>query len=115
MRRLEYTAFRRLGQLPIVERCHLSPNLYQNSLEAIVPAPVSKDRDFAGINLAINLVHEWQIDSRYELYLGWLIRIRLATNDLQTVDTILMYGMTWTDDSAVPLTHEDIIPILQTI
>jgi hypothetical protein len=54
---------------------------------------MSKDRNLARIDLPIGLVHEWQINSRYELHLGWLIGVRCATNDLQTVDAILMYSL----------------------
>jgi len=74
---------------------------------------MSKDINLAGIDFPIGLVHEWQIDFGYELNLGWLIGIRLPTNDLETVDAIFMYGMTWTNDSAIPLTHHNIVPILQ--
>jgi len=76
---------------------------------------MSKDINLAGIDFPIGLVHEWQIDFGYELNLGWLIGIRLPTNDLETVDAIFMYGMTWTNDSAIPLTHHNIVPILQSV
>jgi hypothetical protein len=94
---------------------------------------MSKDSNLVGIDLPIRLVHKWQVDSRYELNLGWLIGIRFPTNDLETVDAILVYGlhdnrsddvqgsskdktyMTWTNDSAIPLTHQNIVPVLQTV
>jgi len=112
---LENAAFGGLRQLSVVERCHLPSNFYQNSLEATIPTPMSKDSNLVGIDLPIRLVHKWQVDSRYELNLGWLIGIRFPTNDLETVDAILVYGMTWTNDSAIPLTHQNIVPVLQTV
>lgn len=54
---------------------------------------MSKDCNLARIDLPIGLVHEWQIDSGYELDQGWLIGICLPTNDLQTVDAIFMNGL----------------------
>ena len=61
----------------------------------------------------------------------WIIRVSLATGDLQTVNAVLVYGlgkvlaprrlhnvptyMSRSDDCPVPVAHHDIVRIIETV
>jgi len=45
----------------------------------------------------------------------WLVWITVAALYLQRVDPVLVYRVAWTDDGAVPVGHEDIIAIFETV
>ena len=85
------------------------------------------------VHLAVLLVDERQVYARNELDIRSHIGVVIATGDLQTVDSVLVNSLieeintNWsvihckdtyvprTDDSAVPVAHQDVVPILQTI
>lgn len=55
------------------------------------------------IDHSIGLVHERQIDTRDKLHGRWAVGVRLATSDLEAVDSVLVYslfgiGIVWNRD-----------------
>lgn len=107
-------------------------DIYQHSLDATITGPLTEDSELARVHFTIGLVDEWQVYSRGKLHLWCAIGVRLPTHDLQAVDTILVNGLqarsdmrfgesVWcayvarTNDRAVPLTHHDIVSILQAV
>lgn len=68
-------------------------NLYQDSLNAVVPVPVSENWQLRLVNLAIYLAHERKVDAGHKLDSGGLIGVILATGDSQTVNAVLMNGL----------------------
>jgi hypothetical protein len=46
---------------------------------------------------------------------GGFLRVFIAAGYPETVDSVFVYSMTWTDDSAVPVAHENIVAIFETV
>lgn len=60
---------------------------------------MAENRELMRVHFAIGLVHEGQVHAGYELDSGGLIRVIIATHDLQAVDTILVYSLCgWSDN-----------------
>jgi len=102
----------RLRQFAIREWCHLSSDLHKHGFDAGLSRPCWKDLQFVVINYPIRLVNKRQVDTRDELHVWSSIRIRWPACDLETVNAILVHGMTWTDDGTIPVAHQDIIAVL---
>lgn len=68
-------------------------NFDQDVLDAEISRPPSQNREFSWVNLAIHLVHEWEVYSRQELDIWRGIRVVLATGNLETVDAVLVDGL----------------------
>lgn len=98
-------------------------------------------RQLGGVDPAIDLIDEWEVHARDELYDGRLIWVVIAAGDLETVNTVLVDGlfgenivhgeqryarsrknedngytnMSGANDCPVPVAHHDIVSILETI
>jgi len=112
---LEHRSFRWLRKLPVVEAGHLFSDFHQQGLEALVTVPVGEDREFALVDLSVQLGDEWEVHARQKLDARGFIRVFLATGDLQTVNPVLVYSMPRSDDCSVPVTHHDIVRIIEAV
>ena len=93
--------------------------------------PIGQDRKFALVDLSVQLGDEWEIHARQKLDVRGIIRVFLATGDLQTVNAVLVYGlgmvlasrklynvptyMSRSDDCPVPVAHHDIVRVIEAI
>ena len=68
--------------------------LYEHRLDALVPVPVSQNRQIVGVHGAVRLVDERQIDSGKKADRRRPVRIILATGDLDAVNAVLVYSLT---------------------
>ena len=121
--RSEGAPFRRLRQLAIVERCHLPAsvhhvpfneypifcvktgmersgawrhapaNLDEDGLDAAGAGPVGEDGELRGIDLAVRLVDEGEVDARDELDEGGLLGVGRAADDPEAVDAVLVHRL----------------------
>jgi len=106
----------------------------QNCLDARIAVPVAENGELLGVDLSIYSAHERQIHSGDKLDFGRSIWIAFAAVDLEAVDTVLVHGlivihqillpqdvqhedtyMARTDDCTVPVTHQHIVAILQSV
>lgn len=78
----------------------LPPDFHKNCFDTVVPVPVCEDGELAGVDFAIYLADEGQIDARDELDRRRLVGIVLATGDLEAVDAVLVHGLTSADMSS---------------
>ncbi len=59
----------------------------------MVPVPVCEYGELAGVDFAIYLADEGEVDAGDELDTGRVVGIVLATGDLQAVDAVLVHGL----------------------
>jgi len=104
-----------LRKLPVIEAGHLSSDFHQHGLQAVVAIPVGQDWEFGWVDLSVHLGNEREVHPRQKLDIWWFVRVALATVDLQTVNAVLVYGMSWADNCSVPFAHHDIVRIIEAI
>ena len=56
-----------------------------------------------GVYLSVGLVDEWQVNLGRKPYFGRLVGVIGAALDVQEVDTVVIVGVGWSDDSSVPI------------
>jgi len=114
-RNLEGGVLRRLGELAVLWVCHLPSKFRQDGLQRVRPLPAREALQPGPLDLPVLLVHARQIDSRQERDDGWRIRVVLVTENLQTVDAVLVDGVPGSDDRAIPRAQRDVLTIGKTI
>ena len=72
----------------------IPPDFNEHGLKTVVPAPVSQDREFRGVDFAIHLANKGKVHARDELNCRRGIGVLLSTSDLQAIDAVLMDGLT---------------------
>jgi len=111
----EHRSLRWLRKLPVVEAGHLSSDFHQHSLQTVITVPISQHRKLGSIDLPGRLGDEWEVHPRQELDVWWPVGVTLAAIDLQTVNAILVYGVSGTNNCPIPVAHHDIVSILEAI
>ena len=92
---------------------------------------MGKDWEFAWVDLSVQLGDEWEVHARQKLDLRGIIRVFLATGDLQTVNAVLVYGlgtalaprklhdiatyMPGSDNCPIPVAHHDIVRVIEAV
>jgi len=106
----------------------------EDTLDAEVPRPAGKDREFGWVDFAVLLIDEREVHTREELDVRSNIGVRWSAGNLKTVDAVLVNCLrdcmgnqrpyikisrgtyvSWTDNGAVPVAHHDIVAILETV
>jgi len=111
----EHRSLRWLREFPIVEAGHFSSDFHQHSLQTVITSPISQNRKLGGIDLPVRLGDKWEVHPGQELDVWWPVGVTLATMDLQTVNAILVHGMSGAYDCPIPVAHHDIVSILEAI
>ena len=73
-----------------VVKKYVPPNLNQDGLDTTVPVPVSQDGQSRVVNSSVDLAYERKVDTRDELNKRWFLGVFLATDNLQTVNSVLV-------------------------
>lgn len=94
---------------------HVPPQLNEDRLHCEVSLPLYKTRQFARIHLSITGVYAGEVNLGEERDIGRYVRIRFAAMYLQTVDSVLVYAVRRAQNSTVPIGHEEIVTIVQTV
>lgn len=108
-------ALRRLGDLLVLGRGHVSSQLYEHSLHSVLTLPLGETGQLVGVDDAVVGVDTGQVDLADELDRRRLVRVLGTAVHLDTVDTVLVDGMRRSKNCAVPFAHEKILRILQTV
>ena len=105
----------------------------EDTLDAEVPRPAGKHREFGWVDFPVQLIDEREVHTRKELDLGSNIRVRCSARNLKTVDAVLVNclrdymairgidhkeistDVSWSNDGAIPVAHHDIVAILETV
>ena len=109
----------------------LPSDFHQHGLQTLITTPAGQNWELVWVDLSVFLGDEWEIHAGRKLDGRWLIRVRFATVDLQTVNAILVHGlgmpsaprklhnaatyMSRADDCPVPIAHHDIVRIVEAI
>lgn len=93
---------------------HVSSQFDQDSLDSIVALPLAQTGEDAAEYKA-SVVDTGQDDLCSESDLRGAVGVFGAASDFNAVDAVLVYGMGRAQDGAVPVGHEKIIGILETV
>ena len=77
--------------------------------------PVSQVTVLGEVNLAILLVHTWDVDAGVEFDTWWLTWIVFTAHNAQEVDAVLELGVWWTNNGTVPVGEGLIIWVVETV
>lgn len=107
-----------------------SPSQFdEHGLEGVVVFPVGQHAQLGRIHAPRRLVHARQVDARLERNHRRRVRVRSIAHNQERVDPVLVHRlapsagpslyastyMTRTDDGAVPLLHQNVVPVEQTV
>lgn len=107
----------------------------EDILDAEIPRPTGENREFGWVDFTVLLIDEREVHARKELDVWSNIGVRWAACNLKTVDAVLVDCLrdcmtislyqreeiskgtyvSWTNNSAVPVAHHDIVAILETV
>lgn len=99
----------------MLRKRHISPEFDENGFHSELSLPLHQARQFGWINLSIPLVYTREVDLGNEGYFRRYVWILRATMNLQAVDSVFMNAMRRTQDGTIPIRHQQIITIIETI
>lgn len=91
-----------MRKLPVRRARHLLSQFNQQALHTASIIPVRQDGELGGIDAAGDLVHAGQVDSSLKADRRGSVGIGGSTVDFETVDAVLMRGMSRADDGSIP-------------
>ena len=72
---------------------HAPADLDEDGLDAAGAGPVCEDGELGGIDFAVRLVDEGEVDARDELDEGGLLGVGRAADDPEAVDAVLVHRL----------------------